>query len=118
LTFAWRDPILGLMKTRNSARFSTKEAKTMGNEANVQSQQIKEVWEKVVTDQVARLESFYREVGKLQSGAIAQIATGVDDAARFTKETVTYGQQLSEQWRKLALDATRKVAEWLAPARA
>jgi hypothetical protein len=90
----------------------------MANETHVQSQQVKEVWEKAVGDQVARLESFYREVGKLQGNAITQITTGVDEAARFTKESVTYAQQLSEQWRKLALEATRRMAEWLAPARA
>ncbi len=90
----------------------------MAAQDNTQSQQIGEVWEKTVGDQVARLESFYAEVGKLESSGIAQVTAGLDEAARLAKESVAFAQQLAQQWRKLALETTRRAADLFAPSKA
>jgi len=90
----------------------------MAAPSTTQSQQINEVWQKAVSTQVANLESFYEQFAKVQSNAIAQITALLDEATRVAKQSVAYADQISEQWRKLTVEAARRSAELINPSKA
>ncbi len=72
-------------------------------------------WTKVLGDTVARLELAGAEVARLQEHALEQNRVAIDEMAKLSKESFNYFGQLSAEWRKLTLDATRKAAELLTP---
>jgi hypothetical protein len=83
-----------------------------------QSQQFSEFWQKAVADQLAFVESFYEQLGKVQSNGIAQVNTNIDEATRFAKQSISQTEQLVGQWRKLVLETARRAHEAIAPAKA
>ena len=90
----------------------------MAGPNSAQSQQFNEVWQKAVSTQVANLESFYEQLAKAQSNAIAQITALLDEATRVAKQSVAYADQISEQWRKLTVEAARRSADLITPTKA
>lgn len=72
-------------------------------------------WTKVLGNTVARLELAGAEVARLQEHALEQNRVAIDEMAKLSKESFNYFGQLSAEWRKLTLDATRKAAELLTP---
>ena len=80
-----------------------------------QVQQIAGEWNKMVTEQVTRVESGLTELAKLESKTLAQAVTGFEEANRIAKESMALAEKASAEWRKLFLDATRRAAAILAP---
>jgi flagellar hook-basal body complex protein FliE len=70
--------------------------------------------EKIVADQTARLEAAVAEVSKLQSKASAQVNLFVEGATRVAHEQVAFAEQMTGEWRKLVLAATRSAADLFA----
>ncbi|MGO8970720.1 MAG: hypothetical protein ACLQDQ_14270 [Myxococcaceae bacterium] len=89
-------------------------AETMKS-TNSQVQQISTEWNKMVAEQVTRVESGLTELGKLEAKTLAQAVTGFEEAGRIAKESVALAEKASSEWRKLFLDATRRAAAILAP---
>jgi hypothetical protein len=83
-----------------------------------QVQQIVGEWSRMVSEQVARVESGLGELAKLESKAVAQAVTGFEEAGRIAKESLTLTEKASAEFRKLFLDATRRTAAILAPEKA
>ena len=83
-----------------------------------QVQQFTSEWNKIVAEQVARVETGLTEFAKLESKALAQAATGVEEAGRIAKETMALAEKASAEWRKLFLDATRRAASIVTPGQA
>jgi hypothetical protein len=106
------------MKRAHPARFRAKKGKVMENQFSAQSQQLTQLWQKTVADQLAFVESFYEQLGKVQSNGIAQINTNIDEATRLAKQSISQGEQLVSQWRKLVLETARRASEAVAPAKA
>jgi hypothetical protein len=80
-----------------------------------QMQHAQETWTRLVTEQLGRVESTFAELTKAE-GAGAERATGlVDQWARLTRESIGYSLQVSEEWRKRSLEATRKAFELALP---
>ena len=83
----------------------------MENEINSQTQQFYRFWKSAAADQAAFLESFYQELGKIQSNAVEQFTAGFDEAVRLGKQALEQSQQIVTQWRKLAVETARKAAD-------
>jgi hypothetical protein len=106
------------MKRAHPARFRGKKGKVMENQFNAQSQQFSQYWQKAVTDQLSFFESFYEQVGKVQSNGVAQLSSNIDEATRLAKQSISQAEQLVSQWRKLILETARRATEVVAPAKA
>ena len=83
-----------------------------------QSQQFSQFWQKAVSDQLEFIESFYDQLGKVQSNGLAQVSTNIDEATRLAKQSISQAEQLVAQWRKLVLETARRVQEAITPAKA
>jgi hypothetical protein len=76
-----------------------------------QVREAQNVWKKLCDEHVARMEQAFGEVGKYESQGLDYMRTAADEAAKLQKDTIAYYAQLSAEWRKLTLEATRKAAE-------
>lgn len=90
----------------------------MENQINSQVQQFYHFWKSAAAEQAAFLESFYQELGKVQTSAVAQFTANFDEAVRLGKQALEQGQQIVAQWRKLAVEAARKAADAAIPSKA
>ena len=106
------------MKQSNPTQPQTKKGKIMENQINSQVQQFYQFWKSAASEQAAFLESFYQELGKAQSSAVAQFNANFDEAVRLGKQALEQGQQVVAQWRKLAIEAARKTADAAVPNKA
>jgi Zn finger protein HypA/HybF involved in hydrogenase expression len=82
-----------------------------GTTATSQVQQVVGVWQKSWNDHVSRVTSIYEEVGKVEAKQVEQVTTAVDEMAKLTRETMSYGAQLAAEWRRLSFEAARKSTE-------
>jgi hypothetical protein len=70
-------------------------------------------WKKLVDDHVARVEAAGAEATRWQEQTLAQNRQAIDDLARLGRDTLGYVGQLSAEWQKLTLEATRTAAGFL-----
>jgi hypothetical protein len=68
-------------------------------------------WQKMLADSIARMELASAEVARMQETALSQNRQAIDEMAKLSRDSVDYFGQLSTEWRKLTLEATRKAAE-------
>jgi hypothetical protein len=88
------------------------------SESNVsQAQQSPSVWKKLVDDHVARLDLAFGEAARLEGQALAQARTTLTEMARLSQDTFAFWGQLTSEWWKVSLDATRRAGELIAPRR-
>lgn len=106
------------MKRSNFTQPQAKKGKVMENQINSQVQQFYHFWKSAAAEQAAFLESFYQELGKVQTSAVAQFTANFDEAVRLGKQALEQGQQIVAQWRKLAVEAARKAADAAIPSKA
>lgn len=87
---------------------------TMINE-NVakQGQQLKDAWNKLVTEQTDKVAAMYDEMAKLETKGFEQTRAALEETSKLFKSSLEYQMQLAAEWRKLTLDATRRAAEVL-----
>jgi hypothetical protein len=83
-----------------------------------QAQQFVGEWSRMVSEQVSRVESGLGELAKLETKAVAQAVTGFEEAGRIAKESLSFTEKATAEWRKLFLDATRRTAAILTPDKA
>jgi hypothetical protein len=83
-----------------------------------QAQQVVGEWNRIVSEQMTRVESSLGEMAKLESKAVAQAVTGLEEVSRIAKESLALTEKASAEWRKLFLDATRRTAALLSPEKA
>jgi hypothetical protein len=84
----------------------------MSEKAASQAQQIKDTWTKMVDDHVVRVTAAWDEVAKLEGKGLEQAQSAVAELATMQKETLAYFGQLSAEWRKLGLEATKRTADF------
>lgn len=80
-----------------------------------QVQEIQGAWQKMVGEQVARVEQALGESARYRGQGMEQAKTAVDDWARLSKDTFDYLGQLQTEWSKLTIEATKRAAEMLIP---
>jgi hypothetical protein len=70
-----------------------------------------EFWKKAVEEQINRTASMFDEVGKLEAKGVEQARSAVSEMGKLAEETLNYTTQLSADWRKMSLDAFRKMTD-------
>ena len=68
-------------------------------------------WKRMVDEQTGRIESIYAEMAKVEDKGLAQMNAAIDESARLVKDSFAWYTELSAEWRKMTLDATRRSAE-------
>jgi len=81
----------------------------------VQSQQFLDLWAKATQEQIARMDQMSEQLHKMQGQAVERTREAIDETARLMKESLAYSTQLSTEWRKISLDATKKAADLYTP---
>jgi hypothetical protein len=69
-----------------------------------------ETIQKMMDEQVERMESQQKDYTRMESQAYAQLSKNIDEAARLFKDGIAYNSQLSAEWRKLSLETMRRSA--------
>jgi hypothetical protein len=67
-------------------------------------------WKAWMADNVARVDEFWQQISKMEADALTHARAAIDEYARMSKETIAYAAQLNAEWRKAALDATKRSA--------
>ncbi len=80
-----------------------------------QPQQFLEAWTKMSAEQMARIEKMTSEYEGLQEKALARAIEAIDESSRLFKESLTYAARLSDEWRKVTIEAGKKAAEATTP---
>jgi hypothetical protein len=70
-------------------------------------------WTKMLGDSLARMELAGAEIARVQEQALEQNRHAIDEMAKLSRDSFSYFGQLSAEWRKFTLEATRKAAELL-----
>ena len=86
---------------------------TVNEKINEQGQQMKDAWNKMVTEQTDRIAAMYDEMAKLESKGFEQTRNAIEESTKLVRSSLEYQMQLAAEWRKLALDATRRAAEMM-----
>lgn len=60
-------------------------------------------------DLVERMESAQSQATELERKGMEQMTAAIEEGARLMKEALAWQVQINAEWRKLALDATRKM---------
>jgi len=79
------------------------------------TQQVTNAVEKAIAEQASRVESAVSELNKLQNKGLEQVSAFVESVNRAAKEQVAFAEQMSSEWRKLVLAATKNATEFLNP---
>jgi len=89
----------------------------MADTVNVSQVQqgVKEEWKKLVDAQLAQFESLLAEIAKVESKALTQLVGSYEEAGRYAREAVAVAGRATAEWRRLALEATRRAAEVVTP---
>jgi hypothetical protein len=70
-----------------------------------------DAWKKMMGDHVARMEQVYAETARLQEQGLEQGRHAIDEMAKLSRDSIQYAADLSAEWRKLTIEATKKTAE-------
>lgn len=68
-------------------------------------------WKRLMDEHTGRVESLYAEMGKIEDKGFERMSAVVDEGARLVKDSFAWYGELSAEWRKMTLDATRRTAE-------
>lgn len=68
-------------------------------------------WKRMVDEQTGRIESMYAEMAKAEDKGLSQVSAAIDESARLMKDSFAWYAELTAEWRKMTLDATRRSAE-------
>lgn len=77
----------------------------------VQPQQFMDAFAKMSAEQLERMEQMTAQFEEMQQKTLARAYEAIDESARLMKESIAYTVKLSEEWRKITVDATKKAAE-------
>jgi methyl-accepting chemotaxis protein len=78
-----------------------------------QVREAQSAWKKAVDDHISRTESAFGEIARMQEQGLEQSRNAVDEMAKLTKDSINYYAQLSAEWRKLTLEATKKAVDFV-----
>jgi hypothetical protein len=83
-----------------------------GGEAFARGQ---EMFARLVQENVTRTHKLLDELAGYEAVAVERARAAVSDLARLATDSLEYGVRLSAEWRKLAVDTSRRVVEQTAP---
>src|SRR5690349_878251 len=73
--------------------------------------QAPDAFRKLLDEQIARLGEMSREMEKLQATTMDQARQAIDESARLFKESLNYGGLMMNEWRRMALEASRQAVD-------
>ena len=76
-----------------------------------------EMWRSMMEAQTERFEKMVGEMERLEKERHERALSAFDDVTQLLKSGIEYQAQLTEQWRKLSLEAARKSAQMLGTSR-
>ena len=88
------------------------------SEIKTQIQQVTNTIEKVIAEQASNIEVAIGEAKKLQAEGLNQAGAFMQSAIRMGNDQLAFAEQITGEWRKLVLTATRNAAEVFAPKKA
>jgi hypothetical protein len=68
-------------------------------------------WKRMVEEQTGRVESMHAEMAKIEDKGIERMHAAVEESARLMKDSFSWYGEMSAEFRKMTLDATRRTAE-------
>ena len=74
-----------------------------------------DAWKKGLEENMARVQSGFEELAKLEQMATEQTRVLLNDIARLQQEGLTWATKVNAEWRKVGMDAFRKSAELFTP---
>ena len=75
-----------------------------------------ELVKKMMDEQTARLQAMAAEASKLEGKMLENANKAVDESVKLVKESLAQAANLSAEYRRVTLEATKQVASWLARA--
>jgi hypothetical protein len=72
-----------------------------------------ETWQKMVADQMERLQTLAKEVERHEKSGLEQAGTAIDELVRLMKDSLAQTSRLSTEWRQMALEATQRAGEMI-----
>jgi|SRR5688500_4853141 hypothetical protein len=66
-------------------------------------------------EHLARMDTWMRELSALEGAMVARARATTQQLSQLTQDTIDYVAQLSAEWRKLAVDVTRRASDIVVP---
>jgi len=66
-------------------------------------------------EHMARLETWMKELSTLEDAMMARARSTTQQLAKLAQDSIEYAAQLSAEWRKLAMDVTRRASDIVVP---
>jgi hypothetical protein len=76
-----------------------------------QPQQFGDFWTKAMKEQLGRVETVQQEMAKLEAQGFERANESIEEAAKLTRESISYAHKLGAEWRKVSLEAMKKSTE-------
>ena len=80
-------------------------------EETTQAHKMAERWAHMVERHIERVGRFYSDVASMEHKTMAQANRNLDEATRLTRASFDYAQQLSDEWRRLNLEAAQRLLD-------
>jgi hypothetical protein len=87
----------------------------MTTNVSSQVQQTATFWQSLMSDQLARVESFYAETSKMYDQGLAQAKSATEESSKVFLAWVEYNVQLSKDLQKMSIESAKKSAELFQP---
>ena len=65
--------------------------------------------------QLAQAEAFWGHFAGYEAKAVAQAKVNLEEQARLARETMTYAETLSAEWRRASFELARRTAQLMVP---
>ncbi len=86
----------------------------MTTKTDAKTQQLPyDAWKKMVDDQLGRIEDLSQEFARYQQQGMDQAQGAIDELAELMKDSLNHTAQLTSEWRRMALDSTRKAGDMM-----
>jgi hypothetical protein len=66
-------------------------------------------------DHLARLDAWMRELSALEATMVARARATTQQLAQLSQNTIDHVAQLSAEWRKIAIDVTKRASDLVVP---
>ena len=75
-----------------------------------QPQQFMQMWTQAAKDHLDRLEQLSDQLAKVQGQGVERAQAAIGESAKLMQESMSYALNLSNEWRKLGLEMSKKSA--------
>ena len=80
-----------------------------------QPQQFVELYRKMVSDHLTRLEGLSAQLESVETKSYERAAEAIEETSKLMKASFDYSQELASAWRKQALEVAKQAASAVTP---